>query len=133
MYTEPGDSPSTESTQAPGDTGSAPTAVMRIRQLAEIAHTNFVSHIDLSEQNSAVYRQALSTIQITGKPKSSVAPTSLETQSAMMARIGNDVAQQIADLKAAIQSFPQSRTARTGGDEGSISQVPTRPRPERAR
>lgn len=76
--------------------------------LANLALSNVISNINLSQQNAVANQQAMNelSISIVGKVVNSLTNLSpLEARSAVDVLTNNEVAQQIADLKATVAAF----------------------------
>ena len=88
--------------------GNVKSVAEQTSMLSNLAYADLISNDNLSQQNAVSNQQAMNQLQITvtGKavnrvsdlsPMEAVATTKLDT--------GNDVAEQLADLKATVQNF----------------------------
>jgi len=78
--------------------------------LSNLAYANLISNVNLAQQNAVSNQQAMNQLQITvtGKAVNRVSDLSpLEAVAVTKLDTGNDVAQQLADLKATVNAFQQ--------------------------
>jgi len=92
--------------------GNVKSVAEQTSMLSNLAYADLISNDNLSQQNAVSNQQAMNQLQITvtGKavnrisdlsPMEAVATTKLDT--------GNDVAEQLADLKATVQNFSNNQ------------------------
>jgi hypothetical protein len=108
----------TDSTSALPDDIRESIAIGNVKSVAEqpsmlsnLAYANLIGNVNLSQQNAVSNQQAMNQLglTVTGKVVNLVANLSpLEAVAVVKMDTGNDVAQQLADLKGTIASFPQS-------------------------
>lgn len=84
--------------------------------LSNLAYANLVNNVNLSQQNAVSNQQAMNQLllTVTGKIVNMLANLSpLEAVSVTELFTGNDTASELADLKAAVDSFPPPPTSET--------------------
>ena len=96
----------------------------RPASLSNLSFGNTSGNVNLSQQNSNSQQQAMNQIalSVTGKAVNLVSNLSpVEAVAAVKLTTGNDLAQQILDLKASIQSIPGRKPSSSGSSSSSSS------------
>ncbi|HEX8558383.1 MAG TPA: hypothetical protein VF668_09785 [Pyrinomonadaceae bacterium] len=94
--------------------GSFASVAGQPSSLSNLAYGNAVGNVNLSQQNTVAHQQALNAVgqTVTGSAVNLVANLSpMEAVAAVKLDTGNDVAEQLADLKAIVSGFPRGRRA----------------------
>jgi hypothetical protein len=89
--------------------GNVKSVAEQPSMLSNLAYANLINNVNLSQQNAVSNQQAMNQLglTVTGKVVNLVANLSpLEAVAVVKMDTGNDVAQQLADLKGTLASFP---------------------------
>jgi hypothetical protein len=81
--------------------------------LSNLAYANLINNVNLAQQNAVANQQAMNQIQVavTGKVINLLTNLSpMEAAAVVKLDTGNDLAEQLADLKAALAAFSSSST-----------------------
>jgi hypothetical protein len=115
---------STDSTASLPDDIRESIAIGNVKSVAEqpsmlsnLAYANLINNVNLSQQNAVANQQAMNQIllTVTGKIVNLLANLSpMEAVAVVKMDTGNDIAQQLADLKATLESFSPTSTPKTG-------------------
>ena len=88
--------------------GNVKSVAEQSSMLSNLAYANLISNTNLGQQNAVSNQQALNQLgaTVTGKSVNLVANLNpLEAVAAVKLDTGNDIAEQLADLKGAVQAF----------------------------
>jgi hypothetical protein len=88
--------------------GNVKSVAEQSSMLSNLAYANLISNTNLGQQNAVSNQQALNQLNatVTGKSVNLVANLNpLEAVAAVKLDTGNDIAEQLADLKGAVQAF----------------------------
>jgi hypothetical protein len=91
--------------------GNVKSVAEQPSMLSNLAYANLIANVNLAGQNAVSNQQAMNqlALTVTGKVVNLVANLSpLEAAAVVKLDTGNDVAEQLADLKGTIASFPQT-------------------------
>ncbi|HEX8175069.1 MAG TPA: hypothetical protein VF543_08120 [Pyrinomonadaceae bacterium] len=89
--------------------GNVKSVAEQSSMLSNLAYANLISNVNLSQQNAVSNQQAMNQLglTVTGKVVNLVANLSpMEAVAVVKLDTGNDVAEQLADLKGTLASFP---------------------------
>src|ERR1700754_2282013 len=88
--------------------GNVKSVAEQSSMLSNLAYANLISNVNLSQQNAVSNQQAMNQlgVTVTGKSVNLVANLSpMEATATVKLDTGNDVAEQLADLKGTAQAF----------------------------
>ncbi|HEX8175068.1 MAG TPA: hypothetical protein VF543_08115 [Pyrinomonadaceae bacterium] len=88
--------------------GNVKSVAEQSSMLSNLAYANLISNVNLSQQNAVSNQQGLNQlgVTVTGKAVNLVANLSpMEAAAAVKLDTGNDVAEQLADLKGTVSAF----------------------------
>ena len=88
--------------------GNVKSVAEQSSMLSNLAYANLISNVNLSQQNAVSNQQGLNQlgVTVTGKSVNLVANLSpMEAVAAVKLDTGNDVAEQLADIKGTVQAF----------------------------
>lgn len=97
--------------------GNVKSVAEQSSMLSNLAYANLISNTNLGQQNAVSNQQALNQLgaTVTGKSVNLVANLSpMEAVAAVKLDTGNDIAEQLADLKGAVQAFSPPPPPPTG-------------------
>jgi len=89
--------------------GNVKSVAEQSSMLSNLAYADLISNVNLSQQNAVSNQQAMNQlgITVTGKAVNRVSDLSpMEAVATVKLDTGNDVSEQLADLKATLQTFP---------------------------
>lgn len=95
-------------------TGNAQSVAQQPAMLSNLAYANLIANVNLSQQNAVSNQQAMNqlAVTVTGKAVNLVANLSpMEAMAVVKLDTGNDIAQQLADLKGTLATFNDSKSA----------------------
>lgn len=106
--TPPSPSALPENNRESSNAGSLNTIAEQPAMLSNLAFANLVSNVNLAQQNAVANQQAMNQLLVTvvGKIVNLLANLSpMEAAAVVKLDTGNDIAEQLADLKAALAAF----------------------------
>lgn len=124
-----------QNSQHPGDAEAAVADLKSVAEqpaiLSNLALANLIQNVNQAQQNAVSQQQAMNQISVavTGKVVNLLTTLGpLEAMSAQQLLTGNAVAEEIADLKAAVGAAPaaESNAPGTGGEEEKEAAAPSK-------